>query len=141
MEQFLKKCFPNEVQNVCMTSLCFHDRIFSSKFGGNISLVGMSWQSKCIGRYKNIALKMSLSPGNKSGDSFNFYLQKSIAQWEPSLKEAIRHEKKRQQYLIYGKGKKYWEDVTKRMLLLEKTIFDVENTTSHGQSKQLFFTV
>ena len=59
-----------------MTSLCFHDRIFSSKFGGNISLVGMSWQSKCIGRYKNIALKMSLSPGNKSGDSFNFYLQK-----------------------------------------------------------------
>ena len=28
---------------------------------------------------------MSLSPGNKSGDSFNFYLHKSIALWEPSL--------------------------------------------------------
>ena len=28
---------------------------------------------------------MLLSLGNKSGDSFNFYLQKSIAQWEPNL--------------------------------------------------------
>ena len=28
---------------------------------------------------------MSLSPGNKSGDSFNFYPQKRIARWEPSL--------------------------------------------------------
>ena len=30
---------------------------------------------------------MSLSPGNKSSDSCNFYLQKDIARWEPSLKE------------------------------------------------------
>ena len=29
---------------------------------------------------------MSLSPGNKSDDSFNFYLQKSIARWEPNLR-------------------------------------------------------
>ena len=28
---------------------------------------------------------MLLSPGNKSSDTFNFYLQKSIARWEPSL--------------------------------------------------------
>ena len=28
---------------------------------------------------------MLLSPGNKSRDSFSFYLQKSIARWEPSL--------------------------------------------------------
>ena len=27
---------------------------------------------------------MLLSPGNKSGDIFNFYLQKSIARWKPS---------------------------------------------------------
>ena len=30
--------------NVCIPSLCFPDRIFSSKFADNISLVGMSWQ-------------------------------------------------------------------------------------------------
>ena len=30
---------------------------------------------------------MLLSPGNKRGDSFNFYLQRCIARWEPSLKE------------------------------------------------------
>ena len=30
---------------------------------------------------------MSLSPGNKSGDSFNFYLLKSVARWEPILRE------------------------------------------------------
>ena len=30
---------------------------------------------------------MLLSPVNKSGNSFNFYVQKSIARWEPSLKE------------------------------------------------------
>ena len=30
---------------------------------------------------------MSLSPGNKSGDSFNFHLQNSIARWEPSFKD------------------------------------------------------
>ena len=29
---------------------------------------------------------MSQSPGKKSGDSFNFYLQKSIARWEPNFK-------------------------------------------------------
>ena len=28
---------------------------------------------------------MLLSPGNKKGDIFNIYLQKSIARWEPSL--------------------------------------------------------
>ena len=59
--------------------------LFSSNFGNNISLVRMSWKWTFIGRYKNIALKMWLSPGNKSGDSFDFYLQKSIARWEPSL--------------------------------------------------------
>ena len=32
-------------------------------------------------------MKISLSPGNKSDDSFNFYLQKCIAQWEPNFKE------------------------------------------------------
>ena len=32
---------------------------------------------------------MSLSPGNKSGDSFNFCLQKSIARWEPSLSDHL----------------------------------------------------
>ena len=32
---------------------------------------------------------MSLFPNNKSGDSFNFYLQKSIAWWEPSLKDGF----------------------------------------------------
>ena len=30
------------VNDVCMPSLCFHKIIFSSKFGDNISLVGMS---------------------------------------------------------------------------------------------------
>ena len=30
---------------------------------------------------------MSLSHGNKNDDSFNFDLQKSIAQWEPSLRD------------------------------------------------------
>ena len=73
------------VNDVCMSSLCFHKRSFSSKFSDYISLVGMSWRQKFIGRYKNIALKMSLSSGNKSGDSFNFYLQKSIARWKPSF--------------------------------------------------------
>ena len=63
---------PEAVNDIYMPSLCFHERIFASKFGDNISLVGMSWRWKFIGRYKNIALKMSLSPGN----SFNFYLQK-----------------------------------------------------------------
>ena len=29
---------------------------------------------------------MPLSSGNKCGDSFNFYLQKSIARWEPSFR-------------------------------------------------------
>ena len=80
---------PGAVNNVCMPSLCFHERIFSSKFGDNISLVGMSWRKKFIGRYKNIALKMSLLLGNKSDNSFNFYLQKSIARWEPSLSSGL----------------------------------------------------
>ena len=30
---------------------------------------------------------MLLPPGNKRGDSFNFYLQRCIARWKPSLKE------------------------------------------------------
>ena len=77
---------PEAVDDVCMPPLCFHERFFSSKFGDNISLVGMSWLQKFIGRYKNLALKMLLLPGNKSGDSFNFYLQKSIDRWEPSLR-------------------------------------------------------
>ena len=33
-----------------------------------------------------ITLKISLSPGNKSGDGFNFCLQKSIFRWGPSLR-------------------------------------------------------
>ena len=49
----------------------------------------MSWRYKFLGRYKNIALKMSLSLGNKSDDSFNLYLQKSIARWEPSFSEVF----------------------------------------------------
>ena len=72
-----------------MPSLCFHERIFSSEFWDNISLVGLSWRQKFIGQYKNIALKMQLSPGNKSGDSVNLYLQKSIVLWKPSFKELI----------------------------------------------------
>ena len=75
---------PEAGNDVCMPSLCFHENIFSSKVGDNISLVGMSW--RFIGRYKNITLKMSLWPGNKS---FNFYLQKSIAWGEPSLRQSI----------------------------------------------------
>ena len=80
-----KLMMPEAVNDVCMPSPCFHERIFSSKFVNNISLVGMSWRYKFIGWYKNIALKMSLSPAKKSGNSFNFYLQKSIAWWEPAL--------------------------------------------------------
>ena len=30
---------------------------------------------------------MSLSPGNKSDACFDFYLQKSIARWEPSFQK------------------------------------------------------
>ena len=63
----------------------FSRKNFSSKFGDNISLVGMSWGQKFTWRLKNIALKMLLLPGNKSGDSFNFCLQKCIVRWEPSL--------------------------------------------------------
>ena len=44
----------------------------------------MSWQYKFNGRYKNIVLKMSLSPGNKWDDGFNF---QSIARWEPSFRK------------------------------------------------------
>ena len=32
---------------------------------------------------------MSLSSGNKSGDKFNFYFQKSITQLEPRLKKNL----------------------------------------------------
>ena len=39
-----KLMMPEAVNDVCMPSLCFHERIFSSKFGDDISLVGMSWQ-------------------------------------------------------------------------------------------------
>ena len=39
-----KLTMPEAVNDVCMPSLCFHERIFSSKFGDNISLVGMSWR-------------------------------------------------------------------------------------------------
>ena len=35
---------PEAVNDVFMPSLCFCERIFSSKFGDNISLVGMSWR-------------------------------------------------------------------------------------------------
>ena len=65
---------PEAVNDVYRPSLCFHQRIFSSKFGDNIILVGMNSRKKFIGRYKYNTLKMSLSPGNKSGDSFNFHL-------------------------------------------------------------------
>ena len=58
---------PEAESDVCIPSLCFHERLFSSKFGDNVSLVRMSWRLKFIGRYKNITLKMSLWPGNKSG--------------------------------------------------------------------------
>ena len=39
-----KLMIPEAVNDVCMPSPCFHERIFSSKFGDNISLVGMSWR-------------------------------------------------------------------------------------------------
>ena len=64
----------------------FPRKNFLSKFGYNISLMGMNWRLKFVGWYKNITLEMLLLHGNKSGNSFNFYLQKSIARWEPSLK-------------------------------------------------------
>ena len=39
-----KLMIPEAVNDVCMPSLCFHERTFSSKFGDNISFVGMSWR-------------------------------------------------------------------------------------------------
>ena len=39
-----KLMMPDAVNDVFMPSLCFYERIFSSKFGDNISLVGMSWR-------------------------------------------------------------------------------------------------
>ena len=39
-----KLMMPEAVNDICMPSLCFQERIFSSKFGDNISLVGMSWR-------------------------------------------------------------------------------------------------
>ena len=86
-----KLMMPEAVNDVCMPSICFRERICFSKFGDNITLVGMIWWYKFIGRCKNIVLKMWLSPGNKSGDSFNFYLQNSIAWWEPSFRETFRY--------------------------------------------------
>ena len=44
-----KLMIPEAVNDVCMSSLCFYERIFSSKFGDNLSLVGMSWRQKFIG--------------------------------------------------------------------------------------------
>ena len=38
-----KLMIPEAVNDVYLPSLCFHERIFSSKLGDNISLVGMSW--------------------------------------------------------------------------------------------------
>ena len=35
---------PEAVDGVCMPSICFHEKKFSSKFGDNISLVRMSWR-------------------------------------------------------------------------------------------------
>ena len=84
-----KLTMPEAVNDVCMPSLCFHERIFSSKFGDNISLVGMSWRYRYADRYKNIALKILLSPGNKSGDSFNFYLQKKYRPVGTKLKKSF----------------------------------------------------
>ena len=51
-----KLMMPETVNDVCMSYLCFHERIFSSKFGDNISLMGMSWRHKFIGRYMEISL-------------------------------------------------------------------------------------
>ena len=39
-----KLMMPEAVNDVCMPSFCFYEKIFSSKFGDNISLVGMSWR-------------------------------------------------------------------------------------------------
>ena len=39
-----KLMIPEAVNDVYLPSLCFHERIFSSKLGDNISLVGMSWR-------------------------------------------------------------------------------------------------
>ena len=84
-----KLMMPEAVNDVCIPSLCFHEIIFSSKFVDNISLVGMCWRQKFIGQYKNTPLKMSLSPGNKSGNRFNFYLENSVTLWKPSLREIM----------------------------------------------------
>ena len=65
----------------------FSRKNFSSKFGDSISLVRMSELAiELYWAIQNIALKMSLSPGYKCGDSFNFHLQKSIARWESRLR-------------------------------------------------------
>ena len=40
----LKLMIPEAVNDDCMPPLCFHEGIFSSKFGYNISLMGMSWR-------------------------------------------------------------------------------------------------
>ena len=44
---------------------------------------------------------MSLSPGNKSGDSFNLYLQKTIAWWELSWKDNWKTSRNRALHFIH----------------------------------------
>ena len=46
---------------------------------------------------------MLLSPGNKSGNSLNFYLQKSITWWEPNFKDFKMSGmvQKKQKFLIF----------------------------------------
>ena len=39
-----KLMMPEAVSDVCIPSPCLYERIFSSKFGDNICLVGMSWR-------------------------------------------------------------------------------------------------
>ena len=71
-----KLMIPEAVSDVCMPSLL------------SLVIISVRWEwvgDRKIGRFKNIAFKMSLLPENKSGDSFNFYLQKNIVWCESSL--------------------------------------------------------
>ena len=47
-----KLIMPEAENDVCMPSLCFHERVFSSKFGDNISLVGMKCDRILLGDIK-----------------------------------------------------------------------------------------
>ena len=47
-----KLMIPEAVNDVYLPSLCFHERIFSSKLGDNISLVEMSWRRSLLGDIK-----------------------------------------------------------------------------------------